>query len=169
MKQPINTLILAACAALVSGCSGTEAASTDLPQAYDEVCAALSAGPGGGMVACRVIPEVIERFVTDPDQKRGAYVTTLARQYYQAGAEGRAAAWPVFTERFDVDEAYFDPETHRITRGKFSELLEAMYQSLGIDYGGDGKAFRDAIEAQLASPEAKAFMDERAQHYLTGG
>lgn len=165
MKHLLTTLIIAAGAALISGCSGSEAASADVPQAYDDVCTALSTGNDGADISCRVIPELIEQFITDPDEKRGAYVITLARQYYQADADGWAEAWPVFSARFDVDDAYFDPETHGIARGQFNELLEAMYQRLGIDYGGDRKAFRAAIEEQLGSPEARAFIDERAKHY----
>jgi len=169
MKHLLTTLTIAAAAVLISGCSGSEAASADVPQAYDDVCTALSAGDDGAAISCRVIPELIERFITNPDQKRGAYVITLARHYYQADAEGWAEAWPVFSARFDVDEAYFDPETHGIARGQFNELIEAMYQSLGIDYGGDRRAFRDVIEQKLGSPEARAFIDERTKHYSAQG
>jgi hypothetical protein len=111
-----------------------------------------------------VIPDLIDKFVTDENQRRGAYIVAMANSFYQTNDAGRASTWRVLVDQFGVDEAYFDPETHSMV-GNLNEVIEAMYLSAGVDYGGDRRAFRQDIEAQMASPEAQAYIEERAAYY----
>lgn len=160
MRNYLTTLLVAGGLTLAAGCSE---ADTDVAAAYMEVCTASSGGDPAMEASCAIIPKTIERFITDPNEQRGAYALITARTFYSAGPEAREASWRVFTDGYGVDEAYFDPESHSIVRGQFNELLEAMYQGVGIDYGGDRKAFRDTLEAQLNSEEARAFIEEQSK------
>jgi len=155
--------ILLACAALLaSGCSR----AVDVEQSYQELCATTANAEEMSELSCRVLSDTIDEFVSDANERRGAYVLTMARVFYQANTAGRQASWQVFTRDFGVAEDFFEPETRKIVGGRFNELLEAMYQGAGIDYGGDRRAFRQRIEEQLTSPEAVAFIDARSEQYM---
>ena len=160
MRAYLTTIMLAGGLVMAAGCSE---ADTDVAATYMEVCTASSGGDSALEASCAIIPATIEKFITDPNEQRGAYALITARTFYSAGPEAREASWRIFIDRYGVDESYFDPETHRIVGGQFNELLEAMYQGAGIDYGGDRKAFRDTVEAKLNSEEARAFIEEQSK------
>jgi hypothetical protein len=152
------------CFLTVIGCGGESNSGGDISDTYLEFCKSTTAAEEVPAVACRVIPELIDKFVTDENQRRGAYIVAIANNFYQTNDAGRAATWRVLVDQFGVDEAYFDPETHSM-RGNLNEVIEAMYVSAGVDYGGDRRAFRQDIEAKMASPEAQVYMEERATYY----
>lgn len=158
-----TTRITFACVALLaSGCSK----AVDPAESYEAVCTATSAAENVPAVACKVIPDAIEQFVTDSNEKRGAYVIATVQNFYQANTAGWGAAWRTFVDDFGVDEAHFDPKSHAIVRGHLNDVIEAMYKGADIDYGGDRRAFRRGIEKKMSSPEARAFLDKWVKHYM---
>lgn len=162
MKITRFRIILACGALLASGCSR----AVDVEQAYQELCGATANAEDMPAISCRVLSETIDEFVADANERRGAYVLTTARVFYQANEAGRQASWTTFTQDFGVSEDFFEPGTRKIVGGKFNELIEAMYQGAGIDYGGDRRAFSQRIEEQLTTPEAAAFIEARSEHYM---
>lgn len=162
MKMTGFRIILACGALLASGCSR----AVDVEQAYHELCGATANAEDMPAISCRVLSETIDEYVSDPDERRGAYVITTARVFYQANEAGRQASWTTFTQDFGISEEFFEPGTRKIVGGKFNDLIEAMYQGAGIDYGGDRRAFRQRIEGQLTTPEAVAFIEARSQQYM---
>ena len=148
----------------MAGCGGESDSAGEISDAYLEFCRSTSSAEDVPAVACKVIPDVINKFMTDENQRLGAYVIAIANNFYQTNDAGRASTWRVLVDEFDVNESYFDPQTYSI-RGKLNEVIEAMYQNVGVDYGGDRRAFKQGIEAKMTSPEAQAYMQERLKYY----
>lgn len=162
MKMTGFRIVLACGALLASGCSR----AVEVKQAYQELCSVTVNAEEMSELSCRVLSDTIDEFVSDANERRGAYVITMARVFYQANSAGQQAGWKIFTRDFGVSEDFFEPETREIVRGQFNELVEAMYQGAGIDYGGDRRAFGKRIEEQLTSAEAVAFIDARTEQYM---
>ena len=160
----LSPRIFLACFLTMAGCGGGSSSGGDISDDYLKFCTSTSAAEDVPAVACKVIPDVIDKFVADENQRRGAYIVAIANNFYQTNDAGRASTWRVLVDEFGVDESYFDPETHSI-RGKLNEVIEAMYQDAGVDYGDDRRAFKQGIEAKMTSPEAQAYMEERIKYY----
>ncbi|MEZ5557026.1 MAG: hypothetical protein R3E86_00555 [Pseudomonadales bacterium] len=161
--------LLGICLALGTACSKAGTGDTSVEATFSEVCTTIAGADAYELATCKVIPETIDRFVTDPDQRRGAYALSTARTLYQSHPGSRGELWRLLVDRFGVDESLFDRKTHGIARGQLNEVIEAMYQGAGIDYGGDRRAFQKAIETQLTSPAAQAFIEERSKLYMQTG
>jgi hypothetical protein len=161
--KPFNTM-LAVAAVLAWGCS--PAGDLDAEAKFHELCTKTSAAEDMPPIACKVMSETIERFLQDANEKRGAYAMAAGRVYYQTNPAGHEAAWRILVDDFKVDPALLDPDTRAIVRGRLNEVFAGMWTGAGVDYGGDVSAFRGKLTAQLDSEEARAFMGERADHYM---
>jgi hypothetical protein len=166
-----NLKTIVACTAILAwGCS--PAGDLDTEAKFHELCTRTSEAEGIPAVACKVLSDTVERFVQDPNQKRGAYAMAAGQVYYRSNPAGYQAAWRILVDDFQVDPALLDPETRAIVRGRLNDVFEAMWTGAGVEFGGDVRGFRQILDEQMGSPEARAYMDERADHYLrelTGG
>lgn len=162
MKHFKTTL---ACAAVLAwGCS--PAGGLDTEAKFHELCAKTSEAEGIPPIACNVLSDMIDQFVEDPNQRRGAYAMAAGQVFYRSNPAGYQAAWHILVDDFKVDPALLDPDTRAIVRGRLNDVFEAMWIGAGVDYGDDARAFRRLLDEQMLSPEARAFVDERADHYL---
>lgn len=156
--------LLAFAAVLAWGCS--PAGGLDTEAKFHELCARTAEAEDVPPIACKVLSDTVEHFVQDANQKRGAYAMAAGRVYYQTNPAGYQAAWRILVDDFGVDPALLDAETRAIVRGRLNDVFAAMWTGAGVDYGGDASAFRRTLGTQLDSDEARAYMEERAEHYM---
>jgi len=159
-----SKLGLAFAAILAWGCS--PAGDLDAEAKFHELCAKTSEAEDMPPIVCNVMSDTIERFVADANEKRAAYAMAAGRVYYQTNPAGYQATWRILVDDFSVDPALLDSDTRAIVRGRLNDVFAGMWTGAGVDYGGDVSAFRRTLMAQIDSPEARAFMEERANHYM---
>lgn len=160
----LNKTMLAFAAVLAWGCS--PAGDLDTEAKFHELCTETSEAEDVPPVVCNVLSDTVEQFVQDANEKRGAYAMAAGRVYYQTNPAGYQAAWRILVDDFGVDPALLDPDSRAIVRGRLNEVFAGMWTGAGVDYGGDVSAFRRTLDAQIDSAEARAFMEERAEHYM---